>query len=231
MTARIRKSTLVDHVADELRRTILAGELQPGDFLPTRKELAAEFGVGLSTVHEAIQALSAVGMLESRPGKGTWVRSDTLDTLIHPAVIETRLGELHARQVYEARFVIEIALTELAAQRATPEDVRRIWQALDAMKAAVGDDEAFVEADLEFHLAVARASHNRLLEQFYHLSRKLLAEVIREMLKLPDVKEKSIPIQRAIAEAIERGDSEEARRASVDHMEHVERWLDTWMDE
>ena len=231
MTSHIRKRTLVDRVADELRRMILTGELQPGDFLPTRKELAAQFGVGLSTVHEAIQALSAVGMLESRPGKGTWVRSDTLDTLIHPAVIETRLGELHARQVYEARFVIEVALTELAARRATPEDVGRIWEALDAMKAAIGDDEAFVEADLGFHLAVARASHNRLLEQFYHLSRKLLADVIRAMLKLPDVKEKSVPIQRAIAEAIEQGKPDQARQTAVNHMEHVERWLDAWMDE
>ena len=210
---------------------ILTGQVQPGEFLPTRKELAAQFGVGLSTVHEAIQALTAVGMLESRPGKGTWVRSDTLDTLIHPAVIETRLGELRARQVYEARFVIEVALTELAAKRATPEEIGQIWHALEAMEATVEDNQAFVEADLEFHLAVARASHNELLEQFYHLSRKLLTEVIGEMLKLPDVKEESIPIQRAIAQAIAQGNPDQARRAAVDHMEHVERWLDAWMDQ
>lgn len=231
MTPHIRTKSLVDRVADEIRQMILTGQVQPGEFLPTRKELAAQFGVGLSTVHEAIQALTAVGMLESRPGKGTWVRDDTLDTLIHPAVIETRLGELRARQVYEARFVIEIALTELAAKRATPEEIGQIWHALEAMEARVEDNQAFLEADLEFHLAVAKASHNELLEQFYHLSRKLLTEVIGEMLKLPDVKEESIPIQRAIAEAIEQGDPDRARRAAVDHMEHVERWLDAWMDQ
>jgi GntR family transcriptional repressor for pyruvate dehydrogenase complex len=99
------------------------------------------------------------------------------------------------------------------------------------METRVEDNQAFVEADLEFHLAVARASHNELLEQFYHLSRKLIAEVIGEMLKLPNVKEKSIPIQRAIAQAIDRGDPDQARRAAVDHMEHVERWLDAWMDQ
>jgi len=210
---------------------ILTGQVQPGEFLLTRKELAAQFGVGLSTVHEAIQALTAVGMLESRPGKGTWVRDDTLDTLIHPAVIKTRLGELRARQVYEARFVIEVALTELAAKRATPEEIGQIWHALEAMEARVEDNQAFVEADLEFHLAVAKASHNELLEQFYHLSRKLLTELIGEMLKLPNVKEESIHIQRAIAQAIEQGDPDQARRAAVDHMEHVERWLDPRMDQ
>ena len=228
MSPQIQKSTLVDHVTDELRHMILAGDLRPGEFLPTRKELANQFGVGLSTVHEAIQALSAVGMLESRPGKGTWVRDDTLDTLIHPAAVRTRLGELNAHKVYEARFVIEIALTELAARRATPEDVECIQTALEAMEATLDDDEAFVEADLEFHLAVARASRNELLEQFYHISRKLLVEVIGEMVKLPHVKEEALRIQRRIAEAIAQGDPDRAREVATEHMEHVHTVLDTW---
>ena len=132
---------------------ILTGDVQPGEYLPSRKELAARFGVGISTVHEAIQALNAVGLVASHPGKGTWVREDALDTLIHPAELESRMGELDARLVYEARSVIEVALTELAAQRATPEDMKRIWDALAAMEAAEQDTTAFVEADLGFHLA------------------------------------------------------------------------------
>lgn len=226
MTPHVRKSTLVNRVTDELRQMILSGDLQPGDFLPTRKDLAAQFGVGLSTIHEAIQALSAVGMLESRPGKGTWVRPDVLESLIHPVAVRTRLGELDARKVYEARFVIEIALTELAAQRATPEDVERIWDALRAMEAQVEDDEAFVEADLEFHLAVAKAGHNELLEQFYHLSRRLLVEMISEMIGLPDVKESALVAQRGVAEAITEGDPELARQAAIAHMESVHDVLD-----
>ncbi len=226
MSPHIRKSTLVDGVAHELRQMILTGEVQPGEFLPTRKELAAQFGVGLSTVHEAIQVLSAVGMLESRPGKGTWVREDVLDTLIHPAAVQTRLGDLNARQVYEARFVIEVALTEFAAERAAPEDIKRIWDAVKAMEATIPDDEAFVKADLEFHLAVARAGHNELLEQFYHLSRRLLSKVIAEMIKLPDVKQDSIRLQRAIAQAIEQRDPPKARQTAIDHMEYVACLLD-----
>ena len=228
MTPHVRTDTLVDRVVHELRQMILDGEIQPGDFLPTRKELAAQFGVGLSTVHEAIQALAAVGMLESRPGKGTWVREDTLDTLIHPAVVESRLGELNAQKVYEARFVIEIALTELAARRATPEDIEYMLSALEAMEATMDDDEAFVEADLEFHLAVARAGRNELLEQFYHLSRRLLVEVIGEMVKLPHVKEDALRIQRDTAEAIAQGDPDRARQVAIEHMDHVHDLLKTW---
>ena len=123
MKAQLQRSTLVRDVAEELRQRILRGDVHPGEYLPPRKDLAAEFGVGMSTVHEALQALTAVGLIASHPGKGTWVRDDALDTLIHPDAIEGQLGELDARQVYEARSVIEVALTELAAQRAAPEDL------------------------------------------------------------------------------------------------------------
>jgi GntR family transcriptional repressor for pyruvate dehydrogenase complex len=135
MSAHIRTSTLVDHVVDELRELILTREIQPGEFLPTRQDLATQFGVGLSTVHEAIQALTAVGMLDSRPGKGTWVWDDALDTLIHPTVVKTRLGELHARELYEARSVVKVGWTELADQRATPEEIERIIEKHDPQKA------------------------------------------------------------------------------------------------
>jgi DNA-binding FadR family transcriptional regulator len=222
MRSELPTSTLVDDVTERIRQKILSGEIKPGEFLPTRKELAAEFGVGLSTVQEAIQALSAVGMLASRPGKGTWVREDALNGLIHPEAVRTRLGELRADKVYEARGVIEVALTEMAARRATPEEVERIWSTLRRMEACVDDDPAFVEADLDFHLAVARAGKNELLEQFYHLSRRLIVQVIDEVVSLPHVKRESIPYQRAIAEAIERGDPEQAREAALRHMAYAE---------
>ena len=224
--ARRQRSTLVADITQELRQMVLTGKVQPGEFLPPRKKLAAQLGVGLSTVHGAIQALTAVGMVESHPGKGTWVRDDALDTLIHPAVVNTRLGELNAGKVYEARSVIEVALTEFAAQWATPEDIERIWDALEAMEATVENEEAFVEADLEFHLAVAKAGHNDLLEQFYHLARKLLSEVITEMVKLPKVKDESIRFQRAIAEAIEQRDVHKARQAALNHWVYIGHVLD-----
>jgi GntR family transcriptional repressor for pyruvate dehydrogenase complex len=122
--------------------------------------------------------------------------------------------------------VTEVALTELAAQRATPEDMERIWEALKAMEATLENEEAFVEADLEFHLAVAKAGHNDLLEQFYHLARKLLSEVITEMVRLPKVKEDSIRLQRAIAQAIEQRDLHKARQAALDHVMYVNHVLD-----
>ncbi|MGD8397520.1 MAG: FCD domain-containing protein [Anaerolineae bacterium] len=225
MNSQVAPNTLVDEVVRNVREMILAGEIGPGEFLPSRKELAAHFGVGISTVHEAVQALTAVGLLASRPGKGTWVRRDAFETLIHPAALETRLGELEARQLCEARAVIEVALSEFAARRATDAETQRIWAALAWMESALDDDETFVEADMAFHIAVARAGHNDLLEQFYYLSRKLLAATIGELIRLPRVKEDALVIQRRIAAAIAAGDAAGARQAALDHMDIIERLL------
>lgn len=224
----MHKRTLVAAVVHELQEMIINQEVKPGEFLPPRKELAIRFGVGLSTIQEATQALTAMGMLASRPGKGTWVRQDALETLIPTSTVDTRLGELDARKLYDARSVIEVGLTEFAAQHATPRDVEEIQAALERMKTSLDDEEAFVEADLAFHLAVAKAGHNELLEQFYHLSRKLMADVITELVKLPNVKQDAIRIQEEIAAAIEQHDRPAARRAALRHMEAIEQLIDTW---
>jgi len=220
------KNTLVTYAARELSQMILKGEFSPGQFLPPQKDLAGQLGVGASTLREAIQGLVAMGVLESHSGKGTWVRRDALENLATPAALKARLTSLHAGMVLETRAVIEVSITELAAQRATPADVERIRSALNAMIAAVDDDDAFVKADLEFHSGVAEASHNELLIQFYHLARKLLAEVIAELVKLPSVKQDAIAVQTAIVQAIERHDADEARIEAVKHMNDVARLLE-----
>jgi DNA-binding FadR family transcriptional regulator len=94
------------------------------------------------------------------------------------------------------------------------------------MEATLDDDEAFGDADVAFHIAVARAGHNDLLEQFYYLARKLLAATIGELIRLPRVQEEAVVIQRQLARAITTGDATGARRAALDHMEIIERLLD-----
>jgi len=224
MTAhRPKMTSLADGVVEELRRMILDGEVQPGEFLPTREELAQQFGVGQSTIHEAIRVLNAIGLVQSRAGKGTWVRHDAAAGLISPEAIKSRLSDLNTQMIYEVRTVLEVSLAEFAAQRATAEDIERIWAALQATEEAVArdDEKAYVQADLDFHLAVTRAAHNDLLEQFYQLSLRLLSEVIAQLAGVPGSKEDAILTQRAIALAIEQRDPDKARRAAVDHLAQV----------
>ena len=219
------RSTLVEDTADKIRKMILNREVKPSELLPPRRELAEQFGVGISTVHEAVQSLSAVGLVESRPGKGTWVRQDALDSVIRPAIIANRFGEISAETIYEAREFLEVALAELAARKATPEDIELIWGSLSRAHEVIADDEDFVRADWDFHLAVAEAAHNELLQAFYHLARELLLEFIQDAIRLPNVKEEATEYHVEQAKAIEQHDADRARDAALDHMLYVKERL------
>ena len=215
------RSTLVDDTANKIRQMIFGGQLQPGELLPARKELAEQFGVGISTIHEAIKSLAVVGLVDSRPGKGTWVRHDALESVIHPSIITNRFGQIDAETIYEARLMLEVTLAELAAQRATSEDVEAMWVALKTGQAVMADDKAFLRADWDFHMSVANAAHNVLIESFYHLSRKLLQDFIQEAISLPGVREEASKLHIEQARAIEQHDVEKARQIALDHMLYV----------
>jgi GntR family transcriptional regulator, transcriptional repressor for pyruvate dehydrogenase complex len=212
------RNTFVSDIVARLSQMIFRGEFKPGEMLPPQRELAATLGVGANTMREAIQALVGIGLVEAHPGKGTWVRADAVDTLIHPSAVRARMAGLSAQMVYETRSLVEVGLTVLAAERATDDEIARIWRAMHEMEAAVEDTEAFVRADLEFHLAVAEASHNDLLYQLYRLSNRLLEEFVLDVVDRPRVKEDALRMQRAIVQAVELHDPERARAAATEHM-------------
>lgn len=212
------RNTLVDVTASQIRQMIFSGQIAPGDFLPSRKELAAQFGVGIATVHEAIQSLAAVGLVESRPGKGTWVRPNALDSVIHPSIITNRFGQMDPETIYEARLALEVTLAELAAQKATPQDIKAMWNALEAAGKVIDNDEEFIRLDWDFHFAVAEAAHNVLLQAFYNLARELLLEFIQDAIQVPNVREEAFQHHVNQAKAIEQHDTRLARQAALDSM-------------
>jgi GntR family transcriptional regulator, transcriptional repressor for pyruvate dehydrogenase complex len=215
------RSTLVDDTADRIRQMIFAGQIKPGDLLPSRKELAAQFGVGIATIHEAVKSLDAVGLVESRPGKGTWVSHNALDSVIHPSMILNRFGPIDVYAVYEARMALEVALAELAAEKATPQEIEQMLSHLAAAQEVITDDDAFVREDWDFHMTVARATHNVLLEAFYNLSRELLIELIRDVIRIPLVKQEASQLHLEEAQAIAAHDVDAAREAARKHMLYI----------
>lgn len=228
MAAIRRRGTFVTEIAEELRKRILLGELTFGEFLEPQKTLADQYGVSLSTIREAVQHLSAAGFVASHPGKGTWVTYDASFAVFDPAEVKNRLGEINAHQLYDARAIIEIGLIRYAAEKATPENIDEIWEALARMEAGLDDDKVYLDADMDYHLAVARAAHNQILEEFYNLVQKLLEELATQLILLPGVKVESIPLQASIAEAIEQHDVEAAREAGLIHMKYIEDLLQVY---
>jgi GntR family transcriptional repressor for pyruvate dehydrogenase complex len=165
----VTRVTLADSVLDQLRRQILSGGLPPGERLPTERELCAAFRVGRTTVREALKGLLASGLVERR-GAHLVVRDPQAlpQAAIDHAALAARIS---VREVLETRKLLEVRCAELAAEHASPHELASLEALLAAMEA--GDDDAFPALDIDFHSAIARASHNRVLARVYEGSKHL----------------------------------------------------------
>ncbi len=221
----VGKDPLTNQVIRQIIYLIWRGEVTPGEYLPPQPELAAQLGVGLSTVREAVKALSLIGLLEPYPGRGTLVLPDAMRILSSDAAMRANLSEVHLSEVLEARLVLESALTRMAAQRATPQDIAEIESCFDEMQAAVGDDAAFARADVRFHLAVARASKNPVLTQTYYFIHTLLEDAIRQADALPGGVERALANHREMLEGIRSRLPQRAQQASEQQILEVSEYV------
>ena len=212
LSAPIHRGTVTEAVIDRIRQMILEGEVEPGGWLPPQTELADSFGVGLSTVREATRGLALMGILNPQAGRGTQVSPDALVSLRMMALVRDEMDALDGSRLHEARRLIEAGITELAAARATEKDVARMEAALKRMEEVQEDDSAYIEADLAFHRAVARAAKNEIVEEFYQILLEMLSNVMRQMVRIPGLKERGISTQKEILESIRTHDQDRARR-------------------
>ncbi len=148
----------------------------------------AQLAVGRSSLREAIKTLSALGIVEVRGGSGTFVADGNISAITKPLSWRLLMTEHTAGEVIEARRVVEVELAGLAAERATPEDMVAIGKKLEAMKAP-SDEAEFLGADLEFHLAVARAGKNRVLYNVMETLRHLIRAWMSEAFQYPETRE------------------------------------------
>jgi GntR family transcriptional regulator, transcriptional repressor for pyruvate dehydrogenase complex len=221
----IRPLALKERVIRQLTRLIEDGALQPGDRLPSERELSEELQVSRGTVREAVQFLQTLGLLEIRHGSGTFVRltgdgSDLRD--------EWRQWTIrHASRVHdllEIRTALEPLAAELAAQRAGADELGAMEDALALMEPAVDapDVAALVQADIAFHQALSAASGNAALSEFSDALGEQLIQERGAIWNLPGRPERSLTEHRAIYDAVRARDTEAARQAVLDHLISVE---------
>ncbi len=157
-----RRRSLTDQVRDALAERIVADRMQPGDRLPTERELIDEFGVSRTVVRDAVSRLRVEGVVESRQGAGVFVRNPALPQS-PPEAIETLSSII---ETLEVRTAIEIEAARLAAARGSPAQIAEIGLTLEEMRAASAP-EAAEAADLAFHRAIAAATNNRRFAEFF----------------------------------------------------------------
>ncbi|MFD8752453.1 FadR/GntR family transcriptional regulator [Kitasatospora sp. NPDC059577] len=208
------RRSLVDTAIDQLREQLAGGVWPVGSQIPTEHELAEQLQVGRNTVREAIRVLVHAGMLVSRQGEGTFVRSTS-----DPASVLRGVQRSGIRDVLEVRAALETEGARLAALRHTDEDVRRMRAAL-AREAEVfaahperASREATVEHDLEFHTAVVEAAHNPALAEVYRYFGASVREAMTSAFGDHDMPEAVVATHEALVDAIESGDPDRAEAA------------------
>ena len=159
----LQRRSLSRQVSDRLEELISAGTYQVGDRIPTEPELMELFGVSRNTIREAIQSLTWAGLLNVKQGDGTYVCAENRFT----ANLEQRYQSISLDDIAEARNSIEVTIAHLAAKRRTAQDVAQIQMLLRQRSALASDFREHTKADLDFHLAIARACHNQILIDMY----------------------------------------------------------------
>ena len=211
-------SRVHDSLVNVLGRRILGGEHKPGDMLPREDELCSAFGVSRTSLREAVKVLSAKGLIEARRRVGVRVRPRDDWSLLDPVVLSWHPGIQHDEELMagliEARRIFEPAAAELAARRASGADLAAIEAAFAAMTESVPDHfDRYCKADLAFHRAVIRASHNVVLKGMAGLMEAALNASFSVTNSFLERQARALAVHGRVLEAIRLRDTAGARQA------------------
>jgi len=215
-----------EEIAEHLELSIFSGRLSVGDKIPSERALMDQFGVGRSTVREALFMLQRKGLLETRPGAAARVSRPDADTMVDDLSGAARhmLSQPDGvRHLQNARTLFEIGLARYAAKHATEEDLKALKSALDANGAAM-DQPTFQRTDLTFHYTLAMITHNPVFTSIHHALMAWLAEQRSVSARAGATRSEIFEQHRAIYEAIAAGDAVAAEEAMETHLATVARY-------
>jgi GntR family transcriptional repressor for pyruvate dehydrogenase complex len=215
-------ATLSSRIVDEVREALFDKRLNPGDFLGTEKDIAERAGVSRIVARDALRTLQALGVVEIKVGAGGGARiaGGNPALFAEALAVQLSLAGTTVREMMDAQRAIETAAAELAAENAIAEDLLRLRALLAEHERVIADNAAYTRSCMRFHLAVAEASHNRVLMaqllSLQHVSwpahnRTLTDPVARHILE----------VHRQLVDVIESRDAAAARRLMDDHVKMI----------
>jgi DNA-binding FadR family transcriptional regulator len=222
----VERRRLSDQITARLERAIVSGRVKPGETLPSERDLMELFGVGRTSIREALFALQRKGMLSAQPGGRPIVSAPRADALVAELSGAVRLflsTEPGMREFQLARRFFEPAIARHAAQHATQADCRRIAEALAAGDPA-GDPERFVAADVDFHFAIVQATHSQLLIALHRAVLDWLREQRISSIRPAGSARAAQRAHRRVFDAIAAHDADAAERHMLAHLDEVERY-------
>ncbi|MGV3244501.1 FadR/GntR family transcriptional regulator [Staphylococcus sp. 11261D007BR] len=224
---KISSQKIYEQIADLLIQQIEQGKLQVGDRLPSIQKLSEEYGVSNASIREALNALRMIGLIEIKQGYGTFIKAN------HPQLFDfssQQLTKERVQEILELREVVEISTAQFASNRRSEEDIEAMNLALKEMNEAIGQQRSGEEADLKFHLAIAKASQNRLLYELLNNISDLIQQTMKGTRRIyiynrQKTMEKLMEEHIAILEAIQNKDESQAAKAMTQHLAEIRQTL------
>jgi GntR family transcriptional regulator, transcriptional repressor for pyruvate dehydrogenase complex len=222
MYQHLQTSRLYEQLAQQIKDRIISDKLKVGDRLPNEYELAEQYGVSRTVVREAMKTLAKEGLVQVRPGRGTFVVSgmhqavkDSINTLM----LLDKADDW--RELIEVRELLEPGIAFLAAERAESQDVECMQKAVEIMDSAMQDSDAYITADNTFHQALARATRNEILVTLVEPIVGLLTVQRKRIFDVKEGPQRGQYHHKRILEAVRTHDPEKARLASIEHLSMV----------
>ncbi|HDP36328.1 MAG TPA: FadR family transcriptional regulator [Candidatus Atribacteria bacterium] len=213
---------LYESVIEQIMALIKNNELKPGDKFPPERELAEKLSISRGSLRQAFRVLESKGLIKSKPGGGRYIREIRKNGHNNTENIILSLEKSSILELLEAREIFEVKIAEIAAQRATAEDTELIEQVLNKMneEEELKDDKK-TESDTEFHLAIARASHNFIFTNIIRLYLDLLKGTREKTQQIPGRREEQWREHQAILQAIKEHDSKRAGETMLKHLKSI----------
>ncbi len=218
----VRTSRLYEQIVKQVEDSILSGQLKPGDQLPAERDLAQRFGVSRTAVREAVKTLREKGLVEAYSGKGTFITNGTSQAIRQSLDLMIRINQAEgSAHLAELRQVLEPEIAALAAPRIEEQLLATMREAVATMDRNLHDPDAYVEADLDFHLALAEAAGNPLILSLLDSIVGLLREQRSRIFNVDGGPERGQYHHKRILAAIENRDPEKACDAMRAHLKQV----------
>lgn len=222
MYSQIQSERLYERIIEQIEQRLLVGDLKVGDRLPPERDLAEQFGVSRTAVREAVKALRQKGLVEVQPGRGTFITNGTSQVMRHSLGLLMKIGGTDgSANLVEVREIIEPGIAALAATRADEEHIMTMREAVATMDEALKDPDKFIEADLDFHLALAEATQNALIPTLIDSVVDLLRVQRARIFRVEGGPQRGQVYHKRILEAIVQHDPAGARNAMRAHLRQV----------
>jgi GntR family transcriptional regulator, transcriptional repressor for pyruvate dehydrogenase complex len=218
-----KNGLMAEQVVIQVREMIRKGELKPGDRLPPERELAKRLGISRASLRHGLRFLTAIGVLTSRPGSGSYISDGPPALDSEPLRMLADLHRFTPDEMFDARKLLEVGLAGMAAKNATDDHLATMAEEVAEMYATLDDPQEYLVHDIRFHRAVAAASGNQILAALMNMVSAAMYERRQATVeRATDLKE-SAEFHRKIYRLVRARKPDQAREAMAEHLTLAQR--------